>query len=1583
MTQPNTTKKVVKPYGLDEDQPASNKWIAVAGLLLVTSVLLGLFLRFVFAPDKPKVHLATVLIADYAERLLPKPAFVNWQIDWEKAKHFQPWSGSLESRQITIKTAKEFFRVPTEIQTLLSNGRKETKDDTLIVYLRGLSLVQRNTENSAEDQSTGDSSELVLLASEYDPEYDPDDKPKAYVPIAQMLGDLKKLPLKHIVVLADIHDLLVAQKLGYPRNDVGQALKAAVGSLQRNDGAELWVVAAADSGQPSHISYLQKKTLLQSAVEYSLRENKPEKSQPLALTDFFQKVFDYSRAASENYQTPLLLLNGSSQPVRKESDDWKLASKVSIVQPPDKSLTADKNRNGIDTDQEANNEDSTAASSKPKSTDDDSKSATDGQVTGGTPSVTGVETRTAEEEPVEKDIRLRFWQLRDQIARDAKKDPNRPPTPSSFAADRWQHLIREATAYERLCWALDAESEKRKEYEQKIADLVKELNDFHAISLANNSLETSTSGDSLSDRWSQMRNQLDNRFSERRVWLDHGLLDKDLQAMWKMERVSLLTLADFACQLPYWFELSHELQQEMPKIFSDSQPLFEEVRDNARLWAEKGFVLSTRPNGPPSIDLGKLQNKLQSQKDELDQCVEKLVEKLNAKKLNWRDERKVQVLLSSGLLDWKQRKELSKYFGLSESNMEPIRPSDPSAPQGQSIGSATFTFLDDFFQQLHQQSESTPKEQYPWKAWLLSCIDHLRPKHAADQPSDAKRQDLLLPGSDDQTLQVLNFPTTQRVSRPIEFEIRRRNGTSLKQCWICWRTESNDNIAADNVAALKIDSSGTSLPIQTAKQIVSESNQDRFKLSTKLTSQTELLRTDTRLVFEFSDAQPQASTSGPSNKKPVTARSVVQRNLTLQPQPTEEFELIIDRWGPVAGQAEQKKQRMIDPNTISSDVEPALEVPAVGQAKAQYQFSLRNREERERRVQVKLYPVIAPSQQDWIGGTGRVSEFNQKYTRNQLKELKHIAEIKEVQLPDASKDNSKPVLLEFPVNANDAASPSKQPAASYGLLLLVEELKKPASAGDQPPTDPPPVWHLSGERQFFWLDCKFNNPFESKFVELEPRLLDDQSLEITVSVPGPTWWTYWGIPKLGIKGRMTDENGNSLSSGSANKVTLDQKNPQMNMTFKLSTKEMQKRPEKMVVHLDIGEYPRAIAYEWSKGSNQPQSANRSFFWLGQPNISRSSMDTNGQPPPTPPKLIPDIRNQQLSEPGRWIIPYRENVNEKSVGNDLPNGLLTIPFQVDFPKNNQSSACTIEFQQEQLEYETDRRFEPAFEILDGRLQMSAKAMDHRWSKDISEISGDGEFPIHFSMADQEPKKMLTIVRDTQPPEDESSVRINPRDLYSDASLTIELAPKDKDDLSPIHHVYFAINRPFQDESPVYDDDDIGFEPPKEAQRNADGAFRLELTAADLEKAIEKSLGRPTIGTGYDIVARSVDAAGNIQDKHRSARFIWKGPKPVAKTKKEKAKPELPPPAPEVPKLFTITVVVKQEGKTPAYPENIDVNGPGDRRSPVENRIVFTDVPAGIAEYKAVYTPPIGNVFEAQKSINVTKNQTIELDTKLKK
>jgi hypothetical protein len=269
-----------------------------------------------------EVHAAFLSVKEYDKSRFPN--YIDQSEILEKLKDseqtfwdqcgWNPWN--IEDPGGEIQTKEDLHGVSFD-QFQEANAR-----DTAIVFLRAFAAIVPG--NSASGQSIP---RLGILAGEGAGPLSEID-----VPFQSILDQLQSLNVEHVILFADIADLAPTAHEGVESHEM---VRLAIEALQESNKSKrggqpprIWMVLSADDQEVSWSSWIQKKSLFQTACLESLKKKRrgTDDLGRLNLRDFFLDVQRFVQVQSDGYQNPVLI---SPEGRRNELDG---ASQVTVAQ---------------------------------------------------------------------------------------------------------------------------------------------------------------------------------------------------------------------------------------------------------------------------------------------------------------------------------------------------------------------------------------------------------------------------------------------------------------------------------------------------------------------------------------------------------------------------------------------------------------------------------------------------------------------------------------------------------------------------------------------------------------------------------------------------------------------------------------------------------------------------------------------------------------------------------------------------------------------------------------------------------------------------------------------------------------------------------------------------------------------------------------------------------------------------------------------------------------------------------------------------------------------------------------------------
>lgn len=605
-----------------------------------SALVLFLFFIWNFLVPKPetKTFAATLSIQKYAEGI-PEIQFGSWNLEAMnealKNNGMKPWlllndsSSPVKDKQPDIRDNKGDIEAKVIKWGNDLNEKSVAGKDTVVVQLRCHAAVTRD-----------DSDKTWICGL-----YIQDSASSTPYPVAEFLALLLgKIPAKNIVLVAEICDLKSAPHLGWVLNPVATYLQKACveqkANFERFD-KNLWILCAADVHQTSYYSALRGKTLFQEACEKAL----DTENRDLSLANYFESIYRHCDGCSNGKQTPrMILANNGQDCFPSDSTIWGKAKTVSISRylrkPKASSKVEEPSSKDSGTDEKA--KDSKAAShvvpglihpvSMRQQVESDAKD-----------SQSNSETEKVKDKQ-DTEERFLFWQLRDQIVKRGYSENGAVEnwSPSDFAPLLWRRFQHETASKEYEAVFNGSKSPKYEDDCKSLKALAKSISERRPSSQSQGDVRL------MCETWDEFL-----KSSNRKLW-DNELLIAEQN--WTGTRKEYLNYIDSISELAFW----KELVAEFPELrISGFSKLFDALK-TARTKLPKGQNDSVLESS-----VGMQLSSAISARDELKQWLKNRIKNLaedKNKRMTWLVEREFQLLLASPLVSYPNRKLLVKAF---------------------------------------------------------------------------------------------------------------------------------------------------------------------------------------------------------------------------------------------------------------------------------------------------------------------------------------------------------------------------------------------------------------------------------------------------------------------------------------------------------------------------------------------------------------------------------------------------------------------------------------------------------------------------------------------------------------------------------------------------------------------------------------------------------------------------------------------------------------------------------------------------------------------------------------------------------
>ncbi len=1438
-TNPTSTR--VARSWTDNQTTQSYKWTIVFWLSLVLAILISVYIWFVWPRESAKTFVTTIAVSDYGRRL--------------PTLHYAVWDTQALIQKMDKRGLRKWIEVPSEVSASADavleivkrlRDRMLEKDveskDTIVIQLRGHARVGKRPE------------QLMLMCGESERN---DDSSVGQVPIADLLTDFQKLPAANIIVVADICDLDCAPQIGLMVNPISTALQEICATLPKIPNRNLWVICAKHEHQTTLVSHLRKRTLLQSACEFALDPKSIDinSSRPaeLTLAQVYDRIVRYSHTASNGRQVPMLLCAGAPTSISKSGTEryWALARQVLVAHLADNYSVSKLRDKQKDEKKESNSDSpddgsvnkvsyqppSSAATANQPQPNPTAPNAANGNPNGAiNPQANAGNAPPAAATPL--DPALQFWKLREELETTHAWSPNQF-APQLWHQFQWHYLLQQ---YASNSLTSSSSREALDEF-KKLKELV-----------ASNNLGQDVSAFRLASAYSDF--QRDPKIM-RGPWENPELLPRGEQARWQDLRNNYHAYADACSSFSDWaLWARHDLS-----CVSQASELVDALVAARRTLPNERAILAQEPS--LSLDASRIQSAIAALASAVQTQARAMIALLDEKKvqLSWSEEHQLYALLGSPVVDFETRQRLwSGFRKLTANNVKEIELSTEQINRGDLDKLLSVTSIDprlsEWFAVLGNslrlvdvtQPLSRPASLEEMTSWGVDFSNRVKQSKAPiDTPQANRLHDwhvaclqtliipppsqmpdlqpgIVLPASLSSALSLAvagSEPTAFRSQKQftLTLSVRRSDGTPVDACFVTWRFANPGAITASKLTpaqCLKITTlDAAPVTLSDKPQRVAVNNMTmRLNCSTEIDSTR--FKQPLSVVFELREAT--ASGSGLESQ---------QLAIDIQPPQPDVVELVTDQL--LGG-----KVTRIEPNGENSVT--TLTTKAIKKASTRYQFSLRNLSSEPKRCQAVVYSLPASIVPPAVVFS---SDFDKARLddelRIQIATRKPTFTSTAVNLTAATLAASPTVALKLRADA-DAASPPPAPANGSAerdepqwLYFVIQEL----DAEDKPKKKAPTT---------ALCELKGLSPTDSNDIlsitPVLPLIPDGFKLKLE---PRSDSWAMYGHEELAIKAEVTDDNGQSIDvPGAAHNFTPG------SGPFELRVQQNPARPKisNMVVHLSVGEYPRAIAYSIADGEPRPYPG--AFAWVDS---------IKGIPSNRPGLIDPDPYDRDPSpdkDQTDWIFKMKDN------DGDIEYQGIQVKARVDVPAHGAPatfalfSASNAELISAGRRFEIDRqfRYQTAAQP-DGSVAVSATASDVTARLD-GEMQGRISMQVRFTYVPGDRSSDAVIRRnlifDRDPPE---PVDIVPSGREIAAGRPFQVRIKPRDALSGIRKVYLAIDGPGAEEN-VYDEGDQKIE-----GNDDNGEWVFVIEAEPLIKS-----GRNSI----KLVAMSEDKAGNKQKGH---------------------------------------------------------------------------------------------------------------------
>ncbi len=631
----------------DRPEESRNRLGAMVFLGLSALSLLSLFVWiYFFRPTPARSFVAKLSIKNY-QKDVPEIRLGEWDlVEMSKIEGVIPWeklpSGAKFENE---KDVKQFFSNLNSFKTL------DKQKDTVLIQLRCHAAV---TNQNSDDQKSDNWSCGLYINDDF--------TANRSFPFSTFLDLAAKVPAKNVVVFAEVADLQFEPHLGWVVNPIEHYIRKACKDVDWKNqvpGKNVWIVCSNADYQSPLFSVKRAKTLFQEACEESLKEEalSTGRKKALTLARYFELIYRHCHTASEGRQTPRLILANKSDDELPRADEVFVSSHKAVISPPKSSHEKLEKKKAEESPPAKEAQNRIGNRTVPVSfRQTDAKAAQD--------------PKSAKS--VELDPGLRFWQIRDEI--EARGVDKNLWSPRDFAPFAWRKLQADV-AMASIWHSKDGKTKTLIEDQTKAVEMLLD-------SLTNGSkakLEKDMKGTQwdIVDAWNDFRGSNSNF---RRQWQDDisskvdpstGLIGSEIEE-WQKQRSEFRSYVDCVAELSQWIEFSAEFAtaQFEDKLVAQLKTVCKELISTlakAKLSIPRE---STQSSAEFSINL-RLEE-ARKIKESLHAKIEDAIHSSNLidskSDLTWLEERKYQVLLSSPLLKYEQRRQIVKAWKSRQPN---------------------------------------------------------------------------------------------------------------------------------------------------------------------------------------------------------------------------------------------------------------------------------------------------------------------------------------------------------------------------------------------------------------------------------------------------------------------------------------------------------------------------------------------------------------------------------------------------------------------------------------------------------------------------------------------------------------------------------------------------------------------------------------------------------------------------------------------------------------------------------------------------------------------------------------------------
>ncbi|MFO1064926.1 MAG: hypothetical protein U0892_13760 [Pirellulales bacterium] len=1001
---------------------------------------------------------------------------------------------------------------------------------------------------------------------------------------------------------------------------------------------------------------------------------------------------------------------------------------------------------------------------------------------------------------------------------------------------------------------------------------------------------------SLPKRWDAFLRETVGR---RSAWDNSKVLPDDEARRWEEIRRKYATYADAVFALDYWMEwcLASGRNSAAPNdeilaykdAVSQVQALIQALAEVRRKIPVREDTSILDADVEERFDVAPIEAALGTLRDSLNRQVETLARKMRpteTKGLTWSDERVLAGLMASPLLTAEQYSRLSDGVnrvlqlddakkalyqletdeldkqedhrddrvsqqiqnGQKKWSEEPFKQwerllatavaltdgsmLDPQADAKEPFGASYVKRLSGFFGEVEKKFSGLCSAQWH-AACLMPAFGGARRLRPCEAPAG-----LVLSVSDSKALYVKSASSAasegvrfdgDTLGTSTEFEVIRGDGSDIERCKVRWLLNEQDKTLLTNLGYVPTDV----LQLKYGTQNLSDRAQD--VPVTKRLIRIQFVQDPSVLQKEAATNQTLPTSVRVTLEFSTAESNPVRRELTVRLPRSNRVGVSVVR-------------AAVNPSRgISSDGKlQILDTPCIESASSGYRFQMVNLSGKAKLMRGSLYAVDAlPDDPKWTYEQC-VKWAEEKITAARRQPLLLIDDVKF----SAADQESQPIVFK----PAGPPGPPDQPVQTAlqkmdGLLFILEEW------------DEVKKQRVKLHYGLFRVRTKRPVPDWVKITSTPTE--QNNRFRLTLKAE-PYLWSEFGAEAVPIEIAVTDGNGKTVVDAEGAAVTRFGKLTPDAPEYESSIIVPAQIREKLFAHLSIGKFPRAVVF--SMFESRAESYEQPFVWIGRDNDPgiECEADIDGK--------LQIVRPIHIQDDGGLLFPAYTAERNRIIYKRIRaatrlDGGPTVRPKVVVESDSETENGSVETRDNL----PDRTFKFQLRVVGGvELKLFATAADAPMEFDYQ-----AQKQMTVTASAGEASESRTLVFDTTKPREGRIIVANKemgRDLYAGESIlvTLKLQPADARE---VDKVFFSIDKPGGKDN-EFDEGDIEI---KGEVTGVNGEWQMKIDSALFANLNE---------TGWNIVARAVDRARNIQDVHKTDKVIWRG-KRAEPAKSEKA------------------------------------------------------------------------------------------------